>query len=142
MNSRMFHLAFPSHSLARTKKFFRALGCKFGRESKHSLIINLGGNQLVAQRIKELPPRQKGIYPRHFGLVFGSLKEWEQFLKRARRHRLKFYRSPTTRFAGKPLEHRSFFLEDPSRNLMEFKYYTHPEAVFGKKRYREVGDPR
>ena len=139
MEKILFHLAFPVHDLSAAKKFYSALGCRVGRKSKHSLILNLHGHQIVAQTSDEPIRAQKGIYPRHFGLVFHSLKDWNQLLNRARRRKLRFYQLPRVRFPGSPLEHHTFFLEDPSHNLLEFKCYTSPSAIFGR-RGRKVGD--
>lgn len=136
----LFHLAFPVHDLAAAKKFYLALGCRAGRASAFSAIFQLGDHQIVAQLIKEKPRRQRGIYPRHFGLIFGSLKEWQALERRARRRRLTFYQEPKLRFSGTPLEHRTFFLEDPSLNLLEFKFYSDPAAIFGKSRIKKIGD--
>ena len=140
MGKIIFHLAFPVHSLAAAKKFYvGGLGCTAGRQSEHALILGLAGNQIVAQLTKEMN-QQKGIYPRHFGLVFHSLKEWQSLLQRARRKKLKFYMEPKHRFPGTPVEHRTFFLQDPSGNLLEFKYYKSTAAVFGKSNIQKVGD--
>jgi uncharacterized protein len=51
---------------------------------------------------------------------------------------VKFYLK--NRFVGSPLEHRTFFLEDPFYNLMEFKYYRYPEAIFGSSEHTQIGD--
>jgi extradiol dioxygenase family protein len=136
----LFHLAFPVHDLKAAKKFYLALGCSAGRASEHSAIFKLGSHQIVAQLSPEKPRRQRGIYPRHFGLIFGSLKEWQALEKRARRRGLKFYQEPKLRFPKTPLEHRTFFLEDPSLNLLEFKHYTQTKAIFAKSRVKKVGD--
>ncbi|MFN6158290.1 MAG: glyoxalase, partial [Dolichospermum sp.] len=53
---------------------------------------------------------------------------------------LKFREEPKTRFVESFLEHRTFFLEDPFYNLMEFKYYQHPEAIFTSAEFKEIGD--
>ncbi|MCC6273751.1 MAG: VOC family protein [Deltaproteobacteria bacterium] len=135
-----FHLAFPVRNLAAAKKFYLALGCKAGRESKHSLILQLGGHQIVAQLSDCEPRAQRGIYPRHFGLIFSSLAEWKRLLARARRNKLKFYQEPKVRFPGTPVEHHTFFLQDPSGNLLEFKHYRSPAAIFGRRAIRRVGD--
>ena len=135
-----FHLAFPVRNLAAAKKFYLALGCKAGRESKHSLILKLGGHQIVAQLNADEPRPQKGIYPRHFGLIFDSLAQWKRLLSRAKRHKLKFYEEPKLRFPKSPVEHHTFFLQDPFGNLLEFKHYSSPAAIFGKRGIRRVGD--
>ncbi|ABG52636.1 Glyoxalase/bleomycin resistance protein/dioxygenase [Trichodesmium erythraeum IMS101] len=141
MNQVLFHLAFPVNNITKTKEFYsNGLGCKVGRESRNSVILNLYGNQIVAHIAKETLEPQKGIYPRHFGLVFSLESDWEALLERAQKNKLKFYQQPKRRFTNSPLEHRTFFLEDPFYNLLEFKYYCHQEAIFGCNDHKEVGD--
>jgi len=136
----LFHLAFPVTDIPTTKQFYvEGLGCKAGRESPNSLILNCYGHQIVAHVSRELSPQQ-GIYPRHFGLVFKSETDWEALLTQCGRRQLKFYQAPKRRFPGLPLEHRTFFLEDPFYNLLEFKYYCYPDAIFGAAEYAQVGD--
>jgi len=140
MKKNIFHLAFPSHNLDQSEKFYIRLGAQCGRRSEHALILNLGGHQIVAQKVKELPPRQRGVYPRHFGLVFQDRFDWEKLLKRAKNKKLKFYQAAKIRYPNTPLEHRSFFLEDPSHNLLEFKHYSYSSALFGEKTFKKVGE--
>ncbi|MBF2074917.1 MAG: VOC family protein [Synechococcales cyanobacterium C42_A2020_086] len=141
MNPTLFHLAFPVNDIARTKAYYATgLGCAIGRENAQSVILNLYGHQLVAHLTEEPLLSQKGIYPRHFGLIFTTESDWEALLERAQRQGLTFYQSPKYRFTGLPLEHRTFFLEDPFHNLMEFKYYAHPEAIFGEASFTQIGD--
>ena len=136
----LFHLAFPVHDLKAAKKFYTALGCKVGRQSKHSLIFNLAGHQIVAQLSDEKREVQKGIYPRHFGLIFPELGDWKKLLRRAKRKKLRFYQEPKARFEASPVEHLTFFLADPSHNLLEFKHYRSQQAVFGRRKIKKVGD--
>jgi len=138
-----FHLAFPVHNLDLARRFYvEGLGCRSGRESKHSLILNLKGNQIVAQKIKGKISVQKGIYPRHFGLIFAELRDWQSLLRRAKQKGLTFYQEAKIRFAATPIEHRTFFLQDPSGNLLEFKHYSQIQAIFGKNKRRQVGEER
>ena len=97
-------------------------------------------HQIVAQLTTEPLPRQKGIYPRHFGLVFTDEEEWQAVAERARTRGLRFYQQPRRRFPGTRLEHQTFFLEDPSHNLLEFKHYTHETAIFGEHDTAVIGD--
>lgn len=137
----IFHLSFAVENLAETKQFYvEGLGCEVGRESKGSLILNLSGHQLVAHVVTEPIVPQKGIYPSHFGLTFETEAEWEAALDRAKQHELTFYQQPKHRFKGDRIEHRTFFLQDPFYNLLEFKYYAYPSAVFGEVQYSKVGD--
>jgi len=141
MASPLFHLAFPIADIAQAKAFYvEGLGCQVGRESQDSLILNLYGHQLVGHITDQPIVPQKGIYPRHFGLIFTSEAEWEALLERAQRHQLQFYQAAKRRFAGLPLEHRTFFLQDPFQNFLEFKFYCHPEAIFGNRDFSQIGD--
>lgn len=140
MQATIFHLAFPVHDVAAAKRFYvDGLGCVLGRESATALVLGLAGHQLVAHLDKE-PTTQKGIYPRHFGLIFSDLTGWEALRDRAVQQGLTFFQQPRIRFEGTALEHRTFFLEDPSRNLLEFKYYSQDSAIFGEREQGRIGD--
>ncbi len=137
----LFHLAFPSYDLEATKTFYvDGLGCSLGRESSSAVTLELAGHQLVAHLTDQALPPQKGIYPHHFGLVLTSEEDWQALVDRAREKGLRFYQQPRRRFPGTRLEHATFFLEDPSHNLLEFKYYVHDSAIFGEHHIAEVGD--
>jgi uncharacterized protein len=140
MSGIIFHLAFPIHDMTEARRFYvDGLGCSLGRASARALTLGLAGHQLVGH-LAERPPAQQGIYPRHFGLIFLSQDEWQSLADRASAHGLAFYQQPRVRFPGTRIEHRTFFLEDPSRNLLEFKHYTHQSAIFGERDVAEVGD--
>lgn len=141
MNQCLFHLAFPVHDLAAAKRFYvDGLGCALGRESERAVTFGLAGHQLVGHLVADQPAPQPGIYPRHFGLVLLSQEAWQAVAERAKAKDLTFYQQPRVRFPGSRVEHRTFFLEDPSRNLLEFKHYTHESAIFGEWDVRKVGD--
>jgi uncharacterized protein len=141
MNQTLFHLAFPVTDIQKTKEYYvDGLGCIPGRENPHALILNLYGHQLVAHTTKENLTPQRGIYPRHFGIVFIQETDWKELLTKAQQRKLLFREEPKERFVGSPLEHRTFFLEDPFYNLMEFKYYRYPEAIFGSADLTQIGE--
>lgn len=141
MNQVLFHLAFPVANIAQTKEFYvDGLGCEVGRETANSLILNLYGHQIVAHVSRELLTPQKGIYPRHFGLIFTEEADWESLLTRAQQKQLCFHQEPKRRFVGEPTEHRTFFLEDPFFNFLEFKFYCQFSAIFGEAEFAQVGD--
>ncbi|MDH5192920.1 MAG: VOC family protein [Nitrospira sp.] len=141
MSRAVFHLAFPIQDIEATLRFYvDGLGCTVGRRSKHAVTLGLAGHQLVAHVMQEQPPQQKGIYPRHFGLVFLSQGEWQALADLAKAKGLSFYQQPRVRFPDTRIEHRTFFLEDPSHNLLEFKHYTHESAIFGEQDRGQVGD--
>ncbi len=140
-----FHLSIPARDLALTRRWYeRVLGCVAGRSSAVALILDLGGHQLVAQhqpQEHDQEPAQRGIYPRHFGLVFEALPQWQALRQRVEAAGEPFAVAPKQRYAGTVLEHHTFFLNDPSGNWLEFKHYTHPEAVLGCHDQAAVGDP-
>ena len=141
MQSSIFHLSFPVRDIESTKKFYSVgLGCRIGRQSPVAIMLDFHGHQLVAQVTEDLGQPQKNIYPRHFGLVCQTEEEWTQLRDRATKNQLPFFREPQRRFAGKPIEHLSFFLKDPSHNLLEFKYYLNDQAILGEQSFSQIGD--
>jgi uncharacterized protein len=141
MADTIFHLAFPIENIPDTKKFYvDGLGCTVGRESVNSIILNLSGHQLVAHVTAQPLPSQVGIYPRHFGIIFPTLTDWQSLLDRSIAQQLKFYQSAKLRFPGAITEHHTFFLVDPFANLLEFKHYVHQEAIFGASDFDQIGD--
>ncbi|MBE9077302.1 VOC family protein [Romeria aff. gracilis LEGE 07310] len=141
MQNTIFHAAFPITNLEDTKHFYiDGLGCEAGRQGPGSLILNFQGHQLVAHLTHEPLTPQRGIYPRHFGITFLEESDWEALLERAQERGLTFYQQPRLRFEGTRIEHRTFFLEDPFHNLLEFKFYRHASAIFGETQFSKVGD--
>jgi extradiol dioxygenase family protein len=82
----------------------------------------------------------KSIYPRHFGIIFTEESDWDNLLTKCEMNQLSFYQPARLRFPGKITEHKTFFLQDPFYNLLEFKYYRHYEAIFGASQFMSIGD--
>lgn len=137
----LFHLAIPINDLAEAKNYYcSGLGCELGRATSQAMILNFYGHQVVAHMSDEPLIPQKGIYPRHFGLIFHSESDWEELLARVKQKQLPFYQEAKLRFPGQITEHRTFFLQDPFLNFLEFKFYRHFEAVFGAIEASAIGD--
>ncbi|KTD10930.1 Glyoxalase/Bleomycin resistance family protein [Legionella gratiana] len=137
----LFHLAFPVHDLALAKEFYHhKLGFSLGRESENALILKFGNHQIVAHKVDMIPPSQEGIYPRHFGLIFLERDQFDSFLTKIKIQSISFEIPPKTRFKETRIEHQSFFLKDPSNNLLEFKYYEFTSAIFGEQDYKKIGE--
>jgi uncharacterized protein len=137
----IFHLAIPINDIAQAKTFYcQGLGCKIGRETPQAMILNFYDHQVVAHMTKEPLTPQKGIYPRHFGLIFQSETDWFALVERAKEKQLSFYQEPKLRFPGELTEHRTCFLADPFHNYLEFKFYRHEEAIFGGRDLAAIGD--
>ncbi|TVQ55203.1 MAG: glyoxalase [Spirulina sp. DLM2.Bin59] len=141
MTAAIFHLAIPINDVAKAKQFYvEGLGCTLGRQSPQAMILNFWDHQVVAHVSHDPLTPQRGIYPRHFGLIFPVEADWETTLTRAKNHNLLFREPEKRRFPGQLTEHRTFFLEDPFYNLLEFKYYCHAEAIFSPQAGAAVGD--
>jgi extradiol dioxygenase family protein len=141
MDNIIFHLAIPITDIDSAKKFYRdILGAKVGRENKQAVIFNFYGHQLVGHITKEELVVPKSIYPRHFGLIFIDESDWDNLLSRCREHNLSFYQPARLRFPAEITEHKTFFLQDPFYNILEFKFYRHYEAIFGANQFSEIGD--
>lgn len=137
----LFHLAFPIHDFALAKVFYHhQLGFTLGRESEHALILNFGNHQIVAHKVDTLLPQQEGIYPRHFGLIFQEQSEFDAFIARLIAQQVPFEFPVKIRFKDTRIEHQSFFLKDPSNNLLEFKHYRFASAIFGETDYKRIGE--
>jgi hypothetical protein len=137
----LFHLAIPINDTVKAKAFYQeGLGCGIGRENANAIIFNFYGHQLVAHKTQQPLTPQKGIYPRHFGLIFTEEEDWSATLAVATAKSLVFYEQPKLRFPRELTEHNTFFLEDPFYNLLEFKYYRHQEAIFGGRDLAKIGD--
>ena len=94
----------------------------------------------AAHKVAEQPPIQETIYPRHFGLIFLEKSEFDTFLQSITSKKIPFEISLKTRFENTKIEHQSFFLKDPSNNLLEFKHYTYFSAIFGEQDFKKVGE--
>ncbi|MFQ5587639.1 MAG: VOC family protein [Nitrospiria bacterium] len=141
MGQILFHLAFPVHSLEATREFYvDGLGCKMGRTSSIAMTLNFKGHQIIAHLTETPIPRQDGVYPRHFGLVLKTKSTWQGIVNRAEKKSLLFYQKPRCRFPHTRLEHLTFFLEDPSGNLLEFKHYRYDSAILGEAETNQIGD--
>lgn len=136
-----FHLTIPIANIAQAKEFYaQGLGCEVGRENKSAVIFNFYGTQLVGHVTQEILERQSGIYPRHLGLILPTYCAWQKICDRAQKQNITFYSQPKLRFPNQELEHHCFFLEDPFYNLLEFKYYSQPEVIFGGRQSSLIGD--
>ncbi len=141
MNNIIFHLAFPIGNISIAKQFYADnLGAKVGRENNHAIIFNFYGHQLVGHMTKENLTPPKNIYPRHFGLIFPQEQDFKSFFARCQEFDLKLYQELKLRFKGELTEHQTFFLQDPFYNILEFKHYSHYEAIFGANQITSIGD--
>ena len=142
MKGALFHLAFPIHDVAAAKRFLcRGAWLYVGSRVEPRRHVRTCRASTRGPSDDRTPCRRnKAFIPDHFGLTFLSKDSWQRFLEQAQAKLLPFYQQPRVRFPGTRIEHHTFFLEDPSGNLLEFKHYTHESAIFGERDYSEVGD--
>lgn len=137
-------MAFPFFDTKLTRYFYSdVMGARLGRHNNRALIYNFFGHQLVAHKVDKLPPRPKTIYPLHFGIIFESEKKWQELYQRLKNNHPEFiYKEKKIRFEDSNLDHLSFFLIDPTNNLLEFKYYKNKNSIFGEELKSEIGEVR
>lgn len=128
----IFHLAIPSHDLGRAKQFYvEGLGCEIGREKDDRITLDFFGDQVVCHKSSEEDiDDDPQMYPRHFGVTFVDEEDFDTVIERANTNDLTFFQEPFKRFEGEQDEHRTFFLQDPSNNLLEFKWYRDPAQMY------------
>ena len=136
MNTR-FHLAFPVRDLELTKIFYvNILGCSLGRESSNWVDFNLFGHQVVAHYSPQdcftlnqnLVDGDK-IPSRHFGVIL-NWDTWEKLSESIKEKDISFYIKPKIRFKNQKGEQGTFFVLDPSENVLEFKSFKNDSMVF------------
>lgn len=128
----IFHLAIPSHHLERAKEFYvDGLGCEIGRVKDDRITLDFFGDQVVCHKTPEEEiDDDPEMYPRHFGVTFVEEEDFDAVIENAEENGLPFFQKPFRRFEDEKDEHRTFFLRDPSNNLLEFKWYKNRSQMY------------
>jgi len=127
----IFHLAIPTHDLALAKKFFTtAFGASIGREYGHYVVFNFFGHQLVTHLHPEGISSERNMYPRHHGIIFDKREDFDRIYKMCKDAHVPFFEELFERYQHEPGWHFSFFVSDPSNNLIELKYYVNQNDIF------------
>ncbi len=132
-----FHLAVPVINLKEADRFYGELmGCEKGRQSSHWIDWNFYGHQLVTHLVNEMPRQpapnevdNKSVPVPHFGLVLPKV-DWCELRDKFLEHDYPFVINPYVRFEGMVGEQGTFFLNDPSGNALEFKYFDDLSQLF------------
>lgn len=124
----MFHLAIPCKDLQEAEQFYVNLGAVVGRSYSTHAILRFNECQLVVH-LSGKWDREATMYPRHFGVIVNTKQELESLWERWQFAKFVF-EELFSRQVGKPEEHMTFFLQDPSNNLIEFKWYKNRSAIF------------
>ena len=129
----IFHLAIPTHDIEAAKIFYhQGLGAAVGREYPRYVIFNFFGHQVVCHHNPDKIDQEVSMYPRHFGIIFEDREIFDSLYQRAQEAGLEFYEPMFERLKDKPGRHWTFFLTDPSNNLIEFKFYENDQSIFSK----------
>ncbi len=129
----VFHLAIPVDDLDEAQHFYvTQLGCKLARRYEDRITLDFFGDQVVCHLVEDVEPatRPLSLYPRHFGVTFRRSAEFDALYDLALLRKIPIFSDLSTRFDGRAEAHRSFVLEDPSRNLVEFKHYRDPRMMY------------
>ena len=127
---RPFHLAIPVDDLAAADAFYHGLiGCAHGRRSDRWIDYDFFGHQLVAHFSPDDCAAAhtnsvdgKNVPARHFGVVLDK-RDWTALAAKLEKAGAEFIIEPGIRFEGEQGEQGTFFLLDPARNALEFKYF-------------------
>jgi extradiol dioxygenase family protein len=132
MRDHLFHLAIPVGDLDRARHFYvTQLGCKLARTYADRITLDFFGDQVVCHLTEPAARRSPpSLYPRHFGITFRKRKDFDLLYDLAQLRKIRFFRDVTTRFDGTAEVHRTFVLQDPFDNLLEFKHYRDPRMAY------------
>lgn len=127
----IFHLAIPSHDLSISKQFYtRAFGAQIGREYSNYVIFNFFGHQVVTHLNPEGVSKEVKMYPRHYGIIFEKRSEFDAVYALCKKAEASFFEELFERYQNQHGWHFSFFVSDPSNNLIELKYYVNLNDIF------------
>ena len=132
-----FHIALAVRDLETSRDFYgRLLACREGRSASTWVDFDFFGHQLVCHCAPggDRPPHRQlvdgtEVPVPHCGVVL-SMDRWNALADVFRAEGYPFAVSPRLRFAGKPGEQGTFFVEDPSGNLLEFKGFSDSSQLF------------
>lgn len=124
-----FHLAIPSKDINESIGFYKKIGT-LGRWTTTWAIFNVHGIQLVCHKWHSCDDRPT-MYPRHFGFIIDDLADFDKLYNSLRVKEIPFFEDTFRRFKGEDAEHETFFIKDPSNNVIEFKWYKNKGSIFG-----------
>ena len=127
--STMIHLAIPAMDLKASKDFYETLGGITGRKYPDSVVMYFYDCQLVLHKCKPEKTLPLEMYPRHFGVILSNKEQLSSMWNKLKESGFVFAEY-FTRHEDKFEEHHTFFLYDPSNNVIEFKWYKNQESIF------------
>lgn len=122
----IIHIAIKAYNLEETKVYYEdVFGAKSFRVMDDRITFGLKNLQLVCHLSKQESTKEvASFYPNHFGLTFRYIKDYQEYYDRILLfHKKHVYKFESIRFKGRPDEHKTFILKDPSSNFIEIKCY-------------------
>ena len=134
---RPFHLAFPIYNINITIQWYTSmLNCSIGRKSERWVDFNFFGHQISAHLIDQELTQDKtnvvdghNIPSRHFGIIL-EMEQWKILVNQLNKKNIKYLIEPNIRFKGEKGEQATFFIKDPSNNVLEFKAFINDNQIF------------
>jgi len=134
---RPFHLAFPVYDIKKTIDWYVSyLNCLVGRKSKRWVDFNFYGHQISAHLIDQKNKKDKinlvdgkKIPSRHFGIIL-EMNDWKNLVTYLNEKKINYVIKPNIRFKGQTGEQATFFIKDPSNNVLEFKAFQNDNKIF------------
>lgn len=125
-----FHIAIPCKDLQEAVDFYEGkLGFENRRSYDDRVTFNMFGDQLVCHLSPDKIDTDPEPYPRHFGLTFYKQSDFDTFVTLLQDNQVELLNPIFTRFDDMPEMHKTFFLKDPSNNILEFKFYPNSEMM-------------
>ena len=100
------------------------------RQYDDRVTLNFFGDQVVCHLSPENIDPEPKMYPRHFEITFRTKEEFDNLLETVREQNIEMFEEPFVRLEGLKEEHGTFFIKDPSNNLIEFKWYNDPSMMY------------
>ena len=125
-----FHIAIPCRDLQEALNFYESkLGFENRRRYDDRVTFNMFGDQLVCHLSPDKIDTDPDPYPRHFGITFHKQSDFDSFVTLLEDNKVELLNPISTRFDNMPEMHKTFFLKDPSNNILEFKFYPNSEMM-------------
>jgi len=126
------HVAVPCRDLEETARWYaEVLGAQPVRILHDRVTFSFGGVlQLVCHLERRSGVDNPRAYPRHHGLTFLRMEDFNRLRDHLLKLGVKFLQKPALRFNKTPHEHQTMMLADPSGNVVEFKCYVQPECSY------------
>jgi extradiol dioxygenase family protein len=127
----IFHLAIPTHDLDATEKFYKSVfDSELARRYADRVTFSFFGHQIVCHLAPDKIDQSVELYPRHFGITFIQKLEFDKVYHRCKHSGYHLFKDLFIRWPDKPEKHETFFIADPSNNVIEFKYYFDTSYIY------------